>query len=119
MNNVTIIGRVGNDPELRYTPKGTPICELRVGVPTSESDGTAWITVTTWAATAEAVVQYVGKGREIGVTGELRSNNWTDNEGNKHQRVTISARKVDFLREPKGDNEDAPAEVSTPEEAFA
>ncbi len=108
MNNVTLIGRVGKQPELRYTNGGTAVCELSIAVDGTD-DNVEWIPVVTWGRTAEAVAQHVQKGRQIGVEGELRVNEWEPDNGPKRHDVKVHARRVDFLAKPRSGAEHEPA----------
>ena len=111
MNNVTLIGRVGRQPELHYTSNGTAVCEISIAV-----DGTnsvEWIPVVTWGATAEAVAQHVAKGRQVGVEGELRVSEWQPDNGPKRYDVKVHARRVDFLAKPRNADEPEPAAASS------
>ena len=100
MNNVTIIGRVGRQPELRYTNNNTAVCEITLAVDGTD-DNVEWIPVVTWGRTAEAVAQHVNKGRQLAVEGELRVSEWEPDNGPKRYDVKVHARRVDFLAKPR------------------
>ncbi len=99
-----IVGNVGRDPELRYTPGGAAVCDFSVAVNRrwTGQDGqlnekTTWFRVTCWNKLAEVVNQYVTKGRQILVTGEVDASAWVDNDGNARATLEMTARDVKFL----------------------
>jgi single-strand DNA-binding protein len=112
MNNVTLIGRVGQQPELRYTTSGTAVCEVSLAVDGFD-DNVEWIPVVIWGRTAEAVAEHVGKGRQVAVEGELRVSTWEPNEGPKRHDVKVHARRVDFLAKPREADDRQSATVGT------
>jgi len=101
------IGRLANDPELRYTPQGTAVCKFRfaMGRQYQGKNGTVdeatFITVTTWAKRAETCARYLQKGKQVAIVGELRSNNWEDKEGNRRTSYEINANDIQFLGSPR------------------
>jgi len=90
MNNVNIIGRVGADIELRYTPAGKAVTEINLAVDDGwgENKKTAWIGVTTWGPTAELAAKALQKGDRVGFTGRLSQEEWEDKQTGKKQRKT-------------------------------
>ena len=70
MNNVNLIGRLVDDPELRVTPKGTSVCDFAIAVD-NYGDKTSFIDVTCWRKLAENVAEYMEKGRQVGITGVI------------------------------------------------
>jgi single-strand DNA-binding protein len=105
MNNVTLIGRLTRDPELRYTPTdGKPLVRLGVAVNRPGSDQADFIDVVAFGRLAEAVAAHIAKGRRIGVTGALRQQRWTDTETDQRRsRIEVLARAIDFLDAPRTD----------------
>lgn len=98
------IGRLTRDPELRYTPSGRAVCRFGLAINRSykNQDGnnvedTLFINISVWGKQAEYCSQFLKKGRRIAVSGELRSNNWQDRDGNKRTSFEINARTVQFL----------------------
>jgi single-strand DNA-binding protein len=126
LNKVQIIGYVGKEPELRYTPNGTAVCGFSVGVSNFyTSDGekkqdTEWFTVIAWAKLAETVNQFVVKGMLIYVEGMLKTRSWEDaNSGQRKYRTELIARQVQFLSKVDKTlpvEEDADQEEIEPEE---
>ncbi|MBN2469649.1 MAG: single-stranded DNA-binding protein [Anaerolineae bacterium] len=99
-----IVGNVGRDPELRYTPDGTAVCDFSVAVNRrwTGSDGeqkekTTWFRVTCWRKLAETVNQYVTKGRQVLVTGEVDASGWVGQDGEPRATLELTARDVKFL----------------------
>ena len=109
INRVVITGNLTTDPELRSTPSGTSVCNLRIACNTRRKDGEEWVdkpnffNVTVWGAQGENVARYLSKGRPVAIDGRLRWREWTSPEGQKRQAVDIIAETVQFL----GGREDA------------
>ncbi len=104
LNKMMIIGNVGNDPEMRYTPNGDPVTSFNVAVSRNYTtrDGerrqeTEWFTVVAWKRLAETCNQFLAKGRRAYVEGRLRSRSWEGQDGQKHFRNEITANQVLFL----------------------
>jgi len=104
LNSFIGIGRLTRDPELRYTPGGTGVCKFGIAINRTyrnqegnNIEEVLFINVTTWGKQAENVSQFLKKGRRVAISGELRSNNWQDKEGNKRTSFEINARTVQFL----------------------
>ena len=120
LNSFIGIGRLTRDPELRYTPGGTGVCKFGIAINRTyrnqegnNVEDVLFINVTTWGKQAENVSQFLKKGRRVAISGELRSNNWQDKEGNKRTSFEINARTVQFLDLIKDTDiakEDYPAE---------
>lgn len=104
LNKVMIIGRLGADPELRYTQAGQPICSLRVATDESytDKDGnrverTEWHSVVTFGKTADHCNQYLHKGSLVYVEGKLATRKWKDQKGQDRYTTEIRAERVQFL----------------------
>lgn len=110
---ITIVGNVGRDPELRYTPQGFAVCDFSVAVNrriggqnnTEPRDETTWFRVTCWRQLAETVAKYVRKGRQILIVGEVSVSAYTDKAGQPAATLEITAQTVKFLGQ-REDNED-------------
>jgi len=110
LNKVMIIGHLGRDPEMRYTPSGRPVTTFTVATSRTwnTSDGerhteTEWFNVVTWGNLAEICKQYLTKGQQVYIEGRLQTRRWDDNEGVKHTSVEIVASEMMILgdrREP-------------------
>jgi single-strand DNA-binding protein len=103
-----VIGYVGRDPEMRYTPSGKPVTSFSVGATRSwtSSDGerreeTEWFNVVAWGNLAEICKQYLAKGRHVYVEGRLQTRSWDDQEGKKCFRTELVAREMIMLDSPK------------------
>jgi len=104
VNRIIIIGNLGSDPEMRFTPNGRPVTSFSVATnrryTTSEGERreeTEWFTVVTWARLAEQCNQYLTKGRLVYVEGRLRTHTWEGQDGQKRYRNEIIADRVSFL----------------------
>lgn len=105
LNSVILLGRLTTDPDLRYTPKGTPICTFRIAVnrrfPNKDTgewqDETYFFTVNIWAQLAERLGERLKKGSAVLVQGELRSRSWETTTGEKRSVVEIYGRSVQVL----------------------
>jgi len=104
LNKVMIIGNVGTDPEMRFTPNGNPVTSFRVATSRyyTDKDGqrkqeTEWFSVTTWNKLAESCNQFLAKGRRAYIEGRLRSRTWEGQDGQKRTQVEIVAERVLFL----------------------
>ena len=115
LNKVMLIGNVGNDPEMRYTPGGNPVTSFSVAINRRYTDSngetkeeTEWFRVIAWRKLAESCNQFVTKGKRVYVEGRLRTRNWEGQDGQKRVSVEVVANRVLFL--------DRRATVSVPEE---
>ena len=104
LNQILLIGRAGTDPEMRYTPSGTPVTNFRLAVNNNRRDqngewteDTEWFTVTAWERQAESVNQYLAKGRRVFVDGRLSTRQYTSNSGEARTSLEVRAFKVVFL----------------------
>src|SRR5262245_7753041 len=103
-NKITIVGYLGRDPELRYTPQGTAVCNLSVAttekrknVEGEYEDHTTWFRVTLWNRQAELANEYLAKGRQVYLEGRLRQEEYTDREGNNRVSLEVTATEMQFL----------------------
>jgi single-strand DNA-binding protein len=106
LNKVMIIGRLGKDPEMRYTPSGRPVTTFSVATSrswnTSEGERrteTEWFNVVAWGSLAEICKQYLTKGQQVYVEGRLQSRHWDDSDGHKHSSIEIVANEMIMLSE--------------------
>ena len=104
VNKITIIGNLGSEPEMRYTPSGRPVTSFRVATnwryTTSEGERkeeTEWFSVVSWGKLAEQCNQFLTKGRLVYVEGRLRMHTWEGQDGQKRTRNEIVADRVKFL----------------------
>ncbi len=130
LNKIMVIGNVGTDPEMRFTPNGNPVTSFRIATNRNytTSDGerrqdTDWFDVVAWNRLAETCNQYLTKGQRAYVEGRLRTRNWEGQDGQRHTRVEIVANSVLFLdkrpvgnlpevgSEPAGDEDIDPGDI--------
>ena len=104
LNKVMIVGHLGKDPEMRYTPSGRPVTTFTVAVSRTwnSADGerhseTEWFNVVVWGNLAEICKQYLVKGQQVYVEGRLQTRRWDDKEGQKHTSVEIVANEMMML----------------------
>jgi len=90
-----LAGRLGADPEMRYTPKGSPVTNFSVAV--QEGKEPAWFQVVAWGKLAETCNTYLAKGRTVLVEGKLHRSEWKDKEGQTRERWQLRADRVIFL----------------------
>ena len=116
INKVELLGRVGTDPEMTYTPGGTAVTKLRLATDRYRRDAepeTDWHNVVVWNGTAEAVNQYVSKGQRIYVAGRLVQNTWQTEDGQPRSRTEVHASEVVFL-DGNGNGHGGQAEDASP-----
>ncbi|MEG4515728.1 MULTISPECIES: single-stranded DNA-binding protein [unclassified Microcoleus] len=107
LNVVTLVGRVGGDPDVKYFESGTVKCSLTLAVNrrTKNSDQPDWFNLEIWGKTAQIAADYVRKGSLIGVTGSLKFDRWQDrNTGSNRSKPVIKVDHLDLLGS-KRDNE--------------
>jgi single-strand DNA-binding protein len=103
VNKIIVIGNVGNEPEMRFTPNGNPVTSFRVATgwryttQGERKEETEWFTVVAWNKLAEQCNQFLTKGRLVYVEGRLRSRTWEGKDGKTHFTNEIVAEKVTFL----------------------
>jgi len=108
LNKTMLIGRLGVDPELRYTQSGQPVCNFRMATDESfvdrqgnKQDRTEWHNVVVWGRQAETTANYLSKGRLVYVEGSLQTRKWQDQNGNDRYTTEIKAHRVQFLDSAK------------------
>ena len=108
LNKVMIIGHLGRDPEMRFTPSGRPVTTFTVATNRTWNTGdgerhaeTEWFNVVAWGNLAEICKQYLNKGQQVYVEGRLQTRRWEDSEGVKHNNVEIVASEMMVLGEKR------------------
>lgn len=123
LNKVMIIGNLTADPEVRTTPRGTSLTELRLAVnrvSSGPNDGerreeTTFLDVTCWGRTGEVAAQYLSKGRPVFIEGRLQMDTWEDRQtGQKRSRIRIIAENLQLL----GGRGDAPQGAPAPQRSY-
>jgi single-strand DNA-binding protein len=104
LNKITIIGNVGNEPEMRFTPNGKPVTSFSVATnwlyTSSEGERhqeTEWFNVVAWNRLAEQCNQFLAKGRLVYVEGRIHTRNWEGQDGQQHSKIEVIASRVIFL----------------------
>ena len=107
LNKIMVIGNLGTDPEMRYTPSGNPVTSFRLAASRTYTtadgerrDETEWFTVVTWQRLAELCNQFLSKGRRAYVEGRLRGRTWEGRDGQMRFVNEIVANQVLFLDQP-------------------
>jgi len=103
-NKIIIVGNLGRDPELRYTPQGTAVCNFSVSTNErrrdkagEQQDVTTWFRVNAWGRQAENVSKYLAKGRRVYVEGRLHVEEWNDRDGKTRYTLEVNASDIQFL----------------------
>ncbi|HEX3101008.1 MAG TPA: single-stranded DNA-binding protein [Pyrinomonadaceae bacterium] len=103
-NKIIIVGNLGRDPELRYTPQGAAVCsfsmatnEKRKDKSGETQDVTTWFKVTLWRQQAENAAKYLTKGSPVYIEGRLRIEEWTDRDQNKRYTLDVQATDMQFI----------------------
>jgi single-strand DNA-binding protein len=104
VNKVILVGNLGADPDMRYTPSGQGVCELRLATSESWNDKngqrqerTEWHRIVVWGKRAEVCSKYLSKGRQVYVEGRIQTRTYDDKDGNKRYITEIIAADVQFL----------------------
>jgi single-strand DNA-binding protein len=123
LNKVFLMGNLTRDPELRYTPQGIAVTNLRIAVNRrfrnkigEQKEETCFVTVVVWDKQAEICNQYLSKGKPVFVEGRLISRSWEDDSGQKRSVLEVRAERVQFLP-PLGKIESPPIEEEFSEES--
>ncbi len=132
LNKVMIIGNLGRDPKMRYTPSSRPVTTFSVAVnrswksPNGEHRSeTEWFKIVAWGKLAEICNEYLKKGQQVYIEGRLKTRQWEDKEGQKHSTVELIANEMTMLsdrhiKNQEEDNavEDAPPDIDEDEFPF-
>lgn len=123
LNKVMIIGRLGREPEMRYTPSGRPVTNFPVATSrnwvTSEGERrveTEWFNVVAWGNLAEICKQHLNKGQQVYIEGRLQTRHWEDPEGNKHVSTEIVANEMIMLGDRREIDENHESHATDEEE---
>jgi single-strand DNA-binding protein len=114
INKAILVGRIGNDIELKYTTSGDPVCNIRLATNENYTDksgtkveNTTWHNITTFGKTAELCGKYLAKGRKIYVEGSIRTRKYTDKQGVEKTATEIRATDVKFMDSNPNHNQQA------------
>lgn len=114
-NKILIVGNLGKDPELRYTPTGDPVCSFSVAtnekrkVNGQYQDHVTWFRVTLFGKKAEAASQYLVKGRQVYIEGRLRVDEWNDKDGKPRHTLEVAGSEMQFI----GDKQESRAAAAS------
>ena len=109
LNKVILIGSLGRDPELRYTPNGKPVTSFSLATNRSwvtsngeRKDATEWFNVVAWGGLAEICSKHLRKGSRVYIEGHLQTRAWDDAEGHRHYRTEVVASELIILDDRRG-----------------
>lgn len=119
LNKVMVIGHLGRDPEMRYTPSGRPVTSFSVvttrawtSAEGERHEESEWFNVVAWGNLAEICNQYLTKGQQVYVEGRLQTRGWEDQDGKKHYRTELVANEMIVLGERRANAGAAPVSPS-------
>ena len=95
--SLTIVGNLGDDPEMRYTKSGKPVANFSVAVNNRQDQPPTWFRVTVWERLAETVTEYLKKGKKVLCVGTIEASAWTDRKGDARASLDMTAFQVKFL----------------------
>lgn len=124
LNKVMVIGHLGRDPEMRYTPSGRPVTSFSVvttrawtSAEGERHEESEWFNVVAWGNLAEICNQYLTKGQQVYVEGRLQTRGWEDEQGKKHYRTELVASEMIVLGERRNNiSGPTPSTTETPDE---
>lgn len=103
-NKIIIVGNLGRDPELRYTPQGAAVCSFTMATNEKRRDKsgelqdiTTWFKITLWRQQAENAAKYLTKGSPVYIEGRLKIEEWTDRDNNKRYTLDVQATDMQFI----------------------
>jgi single-strand DNA-binding protein len=121
-NKITIVGYLGRDPELRYTPQGTAVCNMSVATTERRKNAagqneehTTWFRITVWGRQGEVANEYLAKGRLVYIEGRLRLEEYTDREGYQRISPEVTATDIQFLGQRNGSDQSVSADAGREE----
>ena len=126
-NKIIILGYLGRDPELRFTPQGTPVCDFSIATTERRKDKsgeaqdhTTWFKVTFWRNKAEVANQYLRKGSQVYIEGTLSQREWQDRDGNTRTSLEVQGTDLQFVGSRNDDMGGRPPErTAMREEKFS
>lgn len=125
-NKVIVMGNLTRDPELRYTPQGTAVCEFSIAInerfknAAGNQEKVHYVDVVAWSKTAELVAEHLTKGSSVLIDGKLTQDRWEDAQsGQKRSKLKVTAERVTFTGRPKGDGQGGGGQQPQQQEAPA
>jgi single-strand DNA-binding protein len=123
LNKVMLIGNLGRDPEIRYTPDGSPVANFSLATTDywtdkngTRQERTEWHNIVAWTRLADLSKRFLSKGRQVYVEGRLRTREWTDRDGNKRRTTEIIASQMVLLG-TRGESPEQAQAAGTPQAA--
>jgi single-strand DNA-binding protein len=122
LNKIMLIGNLGRDPEIRYTPEGTPVANFSLATSEnwtdkngSRQEHTEWHNIVAWKRLADLSQKYLSKGRQVYIEGRIRTREWNDRDGNKRRTTEVVATQMVLLgsRSQSMDADIQPSETAT------
>ena len=120
VNKVILVGNLGRDAELRYTPGGAAVATLNLATTevwndrnNQRQEKTEWHRIVLWGKTAESLQEYLTKGKQIYVEGRLQTRDWEGKDGQKRTSTEVVAERVQFMSRTKGAGAGAPAAMAS------
>jgi len=124
VNKVILIGRLGKDPELKYTPGGRAVCNFSLatdrrwtGQDGQKDKSTTWHNIVAWAKQAEVMKEYLQKGKEVYIEGRIDNRSYEDKDGNKRYISEVVVERFQFIgsrADAGAAPQEAPADASSP-----
>lgn len=124
LNKVLLIGNLGSDPEVRYTPAGKQIVAFRMAtnrhykIEGEVRQETEWFSVVAFGRLAEVCSEFLKKGKSVFIEGRLKTRSWADAQGARHFRTEVIAEGLRLIGKRNGDREAEPASESSEPEPF-
>jgi single-strand DNA-binding protein len=125
LNKVMIIGHLGRDPEMRYTPSGRPVTTFSVATSRTwfsaegeRNEETEWFNVVSWGSLAEICNQHLHRGQQVYIEGRLQTRTWDDSEGKKRSTTELVAREMIMLGDGREDSSTSYIASPNEEEGF-
>ncbi len=123
VNKVILIGRLGTDPEIRYTPSGTAVANFNVATNErwtnkqgEKQERTDWHRIVAWRKLGEFCGQYLKKGKQVYIEGRLQTRSWEDRDGNKRWTTEVVADRIQFVGPPEAAPSPPPETLTLPQE---
>lgn len=117
VNKFIGIGRLGQDPDLKYAPSGTAVCNFSIAI-TEKYKGeekTEWVRVVTFGKLAEICGQYLKKGKQVYIEGKMTTRDWEDKDGNRRYTTEIIANEMRMLGDGRGNQDNQSQSNSSPD----
>ena len=125
-NKIIVVGNLGRDPELRYTPQGNAVCDFSVATNEKRRDKSGelqsvvtWFKITLWGKQDENASKYLTKGSSVYIEGRLRIEEWTDRDSNKRFSLEVNATDMQFLSGGRGDENNSESHETNSENSFS